>query len=136
MAFARITSGGVLRARKRFPEATHEYEGALSTARRLRIPRMEAEAQSEFSRLDLALGDSEEARQRALASLRISNRMGLGLRQVTSLVVLGLATAEGGQRDFGIAYLRHAYRLAKRQEYRLRAREAEEHLQRLGEAVE
>lgn len=47
-------------------------------------------------------------------------------------VVLGLATLEVGQRELGIAYLKNARRLADRQEYWLRMREAEEELYRLG----
>jgi hypothetical protein len=49
------------------------------------------------------------------------------------LLLLGVATAKAGQTRLGAAYIRHAKRLGDEQEYWLRSREAEQHLQELGE---
>jgi len=65
--------------------------------------------------------------------LTIANSLSLGLKQTIGLVVLGQATIRGGQRELGIAYLRHAKRLADRQQYSLRGREAEKLLADWGE---
>lgn len=70
-----------------------------------------------------------------MAALGIANDLGLGLRQTQSMLVLGVATARAGQAQLGRSYLRLAKRLGDEQEYWLRSREAEEHLQKLGEDV-
>lgn len=92
---------------------------------------MESEVLPELSRLALTLGDGEVARQHALDSLDIANELGLGLRKTYSLIVLGLARINVGQRDLGIAYLQQAMRSADQQEYWLRMGAAEEDLCRL-----
>ena len=134
-AAARMSLGHWYRARRKYTEALREYNAALSTAKRIRMRRLECEVISEFARLALDLGDSHIARQRAVESLRIANELVLGLKQTHDLVVLGCATIEARQHKLGIAYLKHAKRLADRQGYWLRSREAEEHLHRLGEAA-
>lgn len=132
IAYSRLSLGHLHRSQKDYEKALREYNFALNTGRRIGMRRLEAETLTELSRLAYDLGDAEIARHRATESLRIANDLVLGLRQTHDLVVLGLATIQTGQRDLGIAYLRHAKRIAERQEYRLRSYEAEEHLQRYG----
>jgi hypothetical protein len=124
------------RVQEKDADALREYNAALSEARRIGIRRLESEALSELARLACDLGDAQIARQRAIEALRIATESALGLRQTHGLVVLGKATIQAGQRELGIAYLRHARRLAYRQEYWLRGSEAEEPLQRLGASVD
>ena len=134
-ASARMALGHWFRSRKKYSEAHREYNAALSEAKRIGMRRLECEVLSEFARLALDLGDSHIARQRAVESLRIANELVLGLKQTHDLVVLGIATIEVRQRKLGIAYLKHAKRLADRQGYWLRSHEAEEQLHRFGEAT-
>lgn len=136
IAYSHLAQGHWFRLQKQYAEALREYNAALREARRIWIRRLESETLGELSRLAYDLGDAQVARQRAIESLQIANKSVLGLRQTHSLVVLGKATIEVGLRGLGIAYLKHARKLAHRQEYWLRANEAEEALYRLGEPVE
>jgi tetratricopeptide (TPR) repeat protein len=136
LAYARLSYGHWYRIMKRYEEALHEYNAALDESRRIGIRRLESEVLSELSRLACDLGDAQIARQRAIEALRIANESALGLKQTHGLVVLGRATIQAGERDLGIAYLKHAKKLADRQEYWLRGSEAEEQLQRLGETAD
>jgi tetratricopeptide (TPR) repeat protein len=132
VAYARVSLGHWYRVKTQYPQALHEYNAALSESRRIGIRRLESEALSELSRLACDLGDAQTARQRATDALRIANESSLGLRQTHCLVVLGRATVLAGDHSLGIAYLKHAQTLAKRQEYWLRGGEADEQLQQLG----
>jgi len=135
-AFARLTWGHWYRSQLKFTEAIREYRAALNEARRIGISRLEAEAESELARVALDLGDAHVARQRAMRTLRIANEHLLGLRQTHAMVILGKATIRAGERGLGIQYLRHAKRLADKQEYRLRSSEAEAELYELDEPVD
>jgi len=135
VAYTRLSLGHLHRALKDFPTAQREYQAVYYEARRFGMRRLQADVLTELARLALDLGDAQLARERAIESLRIANELALGLRQTHDLVVLGLATIETGQADLGLAYLKHAKKLADRQEYRLRAYETEDHLQRHGVAV-
>jgi len=134
-AAARLSLGHWFRAQREYNEALREYNVALREAKRIGMRRLECEVISEFARLALDLGDSHIARQRAVESLLIANELVMGLKQTHDLVVLGRATIEARQHKLGVAYLRHAKRLADRQGYWLRSHEAEEQLHRFGEAV-
>jgi hypothetical protein len=134
IGYARLCLGHIYRKQKDYRKAQREYKAVYDEGRRIGMRRLQAEVLTEFSRLALDLGDAQLARERAIESLRIANELVLGLRQTHDLVVLGLATIETGQADLGVAYLRHAKKIADRQEYRLRAYETEEHLQRYGES--
>jgi len=133
VAYARLCLGHVYRKQKDYPKAQREYKAVYDEGRRIGMRRLQAEALTELSRLAIDLGDAQLARERAIESLRIANELVLGLRQTHDHVVLGLATIETGQADLGVAYLRHAKKIAERQEYRLRAYETEENLQKYGE---
>lgn len=133
VAFSRNSLGRYLRAKSRFPEALREYQAAWDMARKLGIRRLEADVLSELSRLSLCLGDTVSARQHALRALRLANQLGLGLRQVHGLVVLGLAAVAEKRTELGKAYLRHARDLAFRRRYFLRGYEAQQKLEELGE---
>lgn len=134
IAYARLSLGHIYRKQKDYRKAQREYNAVYAEGRRIGMRRLQAEALTELSRLALDLGDAQLARERAIESLRIANELVLGLRQTHDLVVLGLADIETGQAELGVAYLRHAKRIAGRQEYRLRAYEIEEYLQKYGEA--
>jgi hypothetical protein len=129
-AFARNANGHLCRARKKYDQARREYNAAFAAAQELGARRLEADVLSELSRLALAQGDAERARVLATQSMRLANELGLGLRQTHGLVILGLAAVQVGRRELGTAYLRQARRLAERQHYWLRAREAEKYLVR------
>lgn len=133
IAYARMATGRVHRARGSLDQATSEYNAALQEARKLGISRLEAEVLSELSRLALDLGDALVARARAMDALRLANELRLGLGQTSSMMVLGLATTRTGQRNLGVRYLQHARDLAVQQHFWLRKKEIEEHLQVLGE---
>lgn len=135
VAYAMESLGHWHRAREEFRQARLAYDHALARARGLGIRRLEAGVLIELSRLGLDLGDTEMARMRALKSMAIANELGLGLRQTHCLVLLGLAALQGGQRDLGVAYLRHGWSRARRQQYWSRGREAEQRLLVEGEAV-
>lgn len=132
-ALARTSYGHLLRLRRKYSASSLEYQAAIGEARRMGFRKLEADVLSELSRLALDLGDAEVARNRAISALKLANELGLGIRKTHGLVVLGLATIKGGQRDLGIAYLHHARRLANQQEYWLRMQEAEEELYKEGE---
>jgi hypothetical protein len=71
-----------------------------------------------------------------MKALQIANEHTLGLRQTHGMIVLGKATLQAGERELGIHYLKHALRLAEKQEYRLRGNEAEATLHAWGEPVD
>lgn len=135
LAYARTAQGRLYREQGAFAMANAEYHAALTDARRLGIRRLEAEILTGLARLALRLEDAALARRRAMAALGIANELGLGLRQTQSMLVLGVATARAGQPQLGRAYVRLAKQLGNEQEYWLRSREAEEHLQKLGEGT-
>jgi tetratricopeptide (TPR) repeat protein len=132
VAFARVSHGHWLAQSKCYKESRQEYQSLLLEAQRMGARKLEAECQSTLSTLSLLEGDVEGARVRAMKALSLANELGLGLRLTNSMVVLGKATIEAGQRDLGIAYLRNARLLAYEQEYWHRAWLAETALQRLG----
>jgi tetratricopeptide (TPR) repeat protein len=132
MAYARLSEGHLHRANGDHSSAVREYSAALRKAQDFGIHRLEAEAQSELARVALALGDAHVARRRAMKSLQIANENDLGLRQTHAMVILGKAMLLAGDVDLGRCYLNHAKRMADRQEYGARAREAEAALHSLG----
>lgn len=136
VAYVRNSQGHLYRAQRQFDKARHEYDAALSEARRMGIRRLEADVLSELSRLALDQGEHDAARLRAMEAMRLANELGLGLRQCHGLVVLGLANVAANRHDLGIAYLQVAHRLSRESGYWLRAQEAEERLRRLGVAPE
>lgn len=136
VAYARISQGHVYRAGGALDKAMPEYLGCLRMACQIGIRRLEADALSELSRLALDLGDAENARRQAMAALRLSNELGLGLRKTHGFVVLGLATLRTGPRDLGRTYLGQAWRMAEAQGYWLRGHEIERELEKLGEPPE
>ncbi|HSY51749.1 MAG TPA: SIR2 family protein [Thermoanaerobaculia bacterium] len=135
IAYTRIVKGHLLRLRKDYLAAQLEYDSALLEARRIGIKRLEADLLCELARLALEVGDWETARQRAVASLMIANELWLGLRRSSGLVVLGKAMIGAHNLKLGTAYLHHAYILATKQGYLLRAYEAEKELRNLGEPL-
>jgi len=132
VAYARNSLGHLYRARRRFPEARHEYNAALVDARRMGIRRLESDALSELSRLALDQRDPEAARQHAMESMRLANELGLGLRQCHGMVILGLASVMNQQPRHGESYLRVAFGLCRERGYWLRMQEAERELRKLG----
>lgn len=135
VAFAAVTRGRLYRKNGAFERAREEYQTGLEYARKFGIRRLESDALAQLARLALDLHDYETARTKAVEALSIANQLGLGLRQTHTLVILGLATLKGGQRQTGLAYLRHAHDQAKKQQYFLRAREVQEVLQKEGEML-
>ncbi len=135
IAYSRLSLGHLYRRQEEYAKAQREYNVVYDTGRRIGMRRLQAEALTELSRLAYDLGDAQLASKRAIESLRIANELVLGLRQTHDLVVLGRATIETGQPELGVAYLKHAKKLAERQEYRLRAYETEECLQKYGETA-
>ena len=132
VGYARSMTGHLHRLARAYTESQHEYEAALAIARKYKIKRLECEVLCEMGRLTYELGDWQTARARATASLMLANELSLGLRQTQGLLVLGLATIRAGDPRLGAAYLRHVHRLAQKQHYLLRAREAERELRNLG----
>ena len=128
VANARISEGHRLFRQREAVRARMEYDAVLRDARRMKAHKLEARALTALARLALDQKDIQRAHDHAIQSLSLANQLGLGLRQTHSLVVLGLITLEEGQQEFGIAYLRHAKRLADNQEYWARSREAEDKL--------
>ena len=135
VAYARLTEGHLHRVNKDYSAALREYRAALVEAREFGIHRLEAEAQSELARVALDLGDAHVARRRAMNSLQIANENDLGLRQTHAMVILGKCMILAGEINLGVSYLKYAKRMADRQEYRLRAREAEAALHTLGKST-
>jgi len=136
VAYVTKSLGHWHRDQRQFEKARIEYNSALAKAREFGIRRLEADVLSELSKLAFDLGDYEMARIRAMEAMAIANELGLGLRRSHGLVVLGRAILASGPRALGLAYLRHARKLANQQEYWLRAREAERHLQDEGEPLQ
>jgi tetratricopeptide (TPR) repeat protein len=133
VAFARVSQGHLLARRKHYKDSRQEYQSLLQEAQRMGARKLEAECQSTLSSLSLQEGDIEGARVRAMKALGLANELALGLRLTHSMVVLGLATITGGQRQLGVAYLRNARLLASEQEYWLCRWRAQTALQELGE---
>jgi hypothetical protein len=123
-----MSEGHRLFRQKDLVRARMEYDAVLREAQRIKARKLEVRALTALARLSLDQKDIQRAHEYAIQSLSLANQLGLGLRQSHSLVVLGLITLEEGQRDLGVAYLRHAKRLADRQEYWARSREAEDKL--------
>jgi ATP/maltotriose-dependent transcriptional regulator MalT len=135
ITYSRVVTAHLLRLRGDFHAAQLEYDSALQEARRIGIRRLEADLLCELARLALQVGDWETARRRAVESLMIANELWLGLRRSSGLVVLGKAMIGARNRKLGTAYLHHAYTLATKQGYLLRAYEAEKELHDLGEKL-
>ena len=135
VAYADTSRGNLHRLQDQPVEAGHAYAAALREARRIGIRKLEADVLAEQALLSLSIGDTEAARRRAMASLRIANELALGLKQTNALYALGLATLASGPRRLGLDYLRHAKTLADNQDYWLRARQVEKKLQELGETA-
>lgn len=133
VAYARTVQGRLYRARGSFHDANAEYHEALAEARELGVRRLEAEILCGLARVSLELGDADLARRRALGALALANELGLGLRTTRSLILLGMATVKTGHSRLGVAYLRLAKQLGDEQQYRLRSREAEAELHKMGE---
>lgn len=133
---ARISEGHRYTRLGELVPARLEYNRVLREAQQMGFRKLEVRALTALARVSLHSGDAEGARDLALRSLSLANELGLGLRRTHSLVVLGLATLETGQKDLGVAYLRLAKRLADDQEYWARGREAENKLLELGESPE
>ncbi len=129
---ARVTEGHIETHEQRHDRARDAYNAVLSEAERLGLRKLEAESYLCLARVALLEKDHDGARQLGIKSLRIANELGLGLRITHSLVVLGLAMLNE-HRHLGVAYLRHAKRLADEQEYWHRGWEAGRKLQELGE---
>ncbi|MCP4657232.1 MAG: hypothetical protein GY856_17625, partial [bacterium] len=136
VAYARLSKGRLHRKPATLQDAVREYRACLQLAQKIGIRRLEAAVFCELSRVALDLGDAENARQRALSALRLSNELGLGLGKTDGLVVLGLATLKTGKTKLGKEYLRQALRLAEAQGYWLRGHEVERELEKLGEPPE
>lgn len=128
---ARIARGVLHQAFDDLASARLELNAALGMAKKIGSRRLEAEAFCRLARVAKRQGDLEGACRNATRSIQIANECGLSLRRTHGLLVLGLATVEAGDLDLGLAYLRQASRLADRQQYWIRQREAEEELQRL-----
>jgi hypothetical protein len=135
IAYAREAQAHLWRRRGKFRKAQLEYDAAFADAHRIGIRRLESSVLCELARLALDLGDWETARSRATASLIIANELRLGLRCTHGLVVLGRAAVASGHPRLGGSYLLQAYKLAKTQNYLMRAQEAEQELRKLGIAM-
>jgi len=133
---ARMAEGYLHMRRKELVPARLTYNRVLREAQQMGFRKLEVSALTALARIALCSGDAEGARDLALRSLSLANELGLGLRRTHSLVVLGLATLETGQKELGVAHLRLAKRMADEQEYWSRGREAENKLLALGESPE
>jgi tetratricopeptide (TPR) repeat protein len=136
VAYARNSEGHLLWKLEKYREAQLQYDASLAQARKTGIRRLEADVLCELARLAFSLGDWENARSRAVASLMIANELWLGLRCTHALVILGKAMIEMQNPKLGRAYLHHALFLARKQGYLLRAQEAERELRALGEKID
>ena len=135
VGYARLAEANLLRQQKKYNEAQHEYSAALEAAKNFGLRRLETAALSGMSRWAYDLNDSEIARQKAFAALKVANETSLGLHQTLALLTLGKALLLANQRDLGIAYLKSAHLIAKEQGYFLREAEAEAELRQLGEGI-
>lgn len=110
----------------------NEYQQVLQFAREKHLYRLESAALSGMSKLSEKLGDYSSAISRAIESLKISNEYSIRLHQTLSLIALGRALINGHQhRELGISCLKTARSMAQKQEYFLRANEAQEELLKL-----
>jgi tetratricopeptide (TPR) repeat protein len=133
VAYARLAEANLLRQQKKYTEAQHEYSAALEAAKKIGLRRLEAAVLSGMSRWAYDLNDSEIARQKAFAALKVANETSLGLHQTLGLLTLGKALLIANQRGLGVAYLKSARLMAKEQGYFLREAEAETELRQIGE---
>lgn len=125
VAQARLTRGVLYRRQKLFSEALSEFQGALSFAHAKGLRGLQADAECEWAKVALDLGDSVVAMKRAMQSLQIANECTMGLRQTRALIVLGQSSIQAKKVRLGRSYLRHAQALAESQEFGYAAREAE-----------
>lgn len=132
VANARMSEGHRLFRTEDLVKARLEYKTVLQEAQARGCIKLEVRALTALARLVLAQKDADGARDHAMKALRLANQYGLELRKTHGLVVLGLATLETGSTHLGIEYLRLAKRIADRQEYWARSREAENKLLELG----
>jgi tetratricopeptide (TPR) repeat protein len=137
VGYARLANANLLRTEGNLKEAQREYSAALAAAEKFGLRRLQAGALSGLSRWSYALNDSEGAREKAIAALKVANEASLGLHQTLSLLNLGRALLlSNRQHEMGIAHLRSALHLSKTQGYFLRSAEAEVELRNAGEEVE
>jgi len=136
VAYVRNSEGHLLWRLERYREAQLLYDASLAQARKTGIRRLEADVLCKLARLAFSLGDWENARSRAVASLMIANELWLGLRCSHALVILGKAMIELLNPKLGRAYLRNALVMARKQGYLLKAQEAEKELRALGEKTD
>ncbi len=115
-------------------KAQSEFQIVLQFAKDKHLRRLETGTLSGMSKLSEKLGDYSTAIYKAVESLKISNEYSLRLHQTLSMLVLGKALVNGHQhRELGISCLKTAKSMAQKQEYFLRANEADEELMKLNE---
>ena len=129
VAYAKLSRANYYVKKGEHIKAQNEFQHVLQVAKEKHLRRLEAGTLSGMSRLAEKLGDYSTAISRAIEALQISNEYSLRLHQTISMIVLGTALINGHQhRDLGIACLRTAKAMALKQEYFLRANEAQEEL--------
>jgi tetratricopeptide (TPR) repeat protein len=125
VAYARQILADILAREGRWREAIREYRVALKEARDIGSRRLEAAVMIGLARVQLALGEAEGARQRALEALRISNECVAVFQQIRAVILLGSSLIGLGNLDLGKELLQLAYKLATQCEYLALRREAE-----------
>lgn len=113
VAFSRHLLGNVFDKKKMPTDAIKSYRIALEQARALGIARLQADILLGLASVQLTLGDSGAARDRAIGALKLANENLLVLRQIKSLLILGQAIADSGNVRLGACYLSHAKTLAR-----------------------
>lgn len=137
--YARQSLGGLPDAAAE-PRRLHENDltaqevlvPAIEFARRVGIPKLEADAYSVQAHLALAHGETELAWRLALACLGLASSMGMVLRLTASLVMMGRVAHHRGEAKAARDLLRSAVELGRGQGYHLQVEQAERELMHMG----
>ena len=128
VAFSRQLLGTIFDKMKLPKEAIKSYRIALEKARSLGIARLQADVLLGLASVQLDLGDSGAARDRAIGALKLANENLLVLRQIKALLILGKSIAESGDVRLGACYLSHAKTLASDAQFHLTEHDVEDAL--------
>lgn len=129
--FARVAEAN-LRLADSTVDSHHGLSDAFEYARRIGIPKLEADVLKIQGHIALYRGEVEEASRLALHCLAISAENDMQLRVTAGLVFLGRVARIRGDQHASDSLLRSAIELGRRQGYMLQVECAEQQLMHLG----
>lgn len=125
--YARLAQANI-RLKENNLAAVTMVSGAAEFARKVGLPKLEADAYITHARFALAQGDIDLAGRRTSEALAIASALGMGLRLTGALVLAAKVASVRGYPEQARQILTSAIRLSSRQGHQLRVEAAEQEL--------